>query len=272
MILITGSNGLLGSSLVKLLESNNLNYLAPNKKELDIRNINQVEYYFKNYDIDTCIHLAAYTSVDSAEDHRFEAYEINVRGTINVVERCQKYNTYLIFLSTDYVFDGSVLDEYETFSIRRPINYYGITKKLAEDHIMSNIKNYAIVRTSWLFDLNGSRFINAVLDSELLEKPLSIVDDEYGSPTFTMDLSQSILVMTLKKATGVFHIVSEGFISRYEFAKEIIELSQKRIVINKSNTTIYNSKAKRPLKPKLKRSEEFNYLMPLYSDRLRLLF
>lgn len=251
MILVTGSSGLLGESLIELLLFRKLAFINPTHQELDITDKNKIKYYFENNDIDLVIHLAAFTDVDAAEINKTEAYKINFIGTSNITKFCKKHKSELIFISTDFVFDGNKALPYKIDSIRNPVNYYGITKKLAEDIVIDSLIKFYIIRTSWLFNNEGNKFINSIINKAINAETIEVVIDQYGSPTYTEHLANCILKLYVDKQYGVHHIVNKGFLSRYEFSKNIVEaagLKAKIVPISSSDLKI---KTLRPSRPEL---------------------
>ena len=193
--LITGGTGQLGHDIVKeLISRGELNYLAPTTKEMNITNKDEVEKVILGYKPDIIFHCAAYTAVDKAEEDRENCYNVNVNGTKNIVEVAKRINAKVVYISTDYVFDGTKKTEYETEDITNPINYYGYTKLLGEKEVQQ-LNDYLIVRISWVFGENGKNFVKTMLNLAETKTELSIVSDQIGSPTYTKDLSKLLLDM-----------------------------------------------------------------------------
>lgn len=267
--LITGGTGQLGHDIVKeLISRGELNYLAPTTKEMNITNKDEVEKVILGYKPDIIFHCAAYTAVDKAEEDRENCYNVNVNGTKNIVEVAKRINTKVVYISTDYVFDGTKKTEYETEDITNPINYYGYTKLLGEKEVQQ-LNDYLIVRISWVFGENGKNFVKTMLNLAETKTELSIVSDQIGSPTYTKDLSKLLLDMIENNKKGLFFATNEDFCSWYEFAEYIFKINNINIKLNKVLTKDYKTLAKRPLNSKLSKNkldEEGLTRLPSWQD------
>ena len=267
--LITGGTGQLGHDIVKeLISRGELNYLAPTTKEMNITNKDEVEKVILGYKPDIIFHCAAYTAVDKAEEDRENCYNVNVNGTKNIVEVAKRINAKVVYISTDYVFDGTKKTEYETEDITNPINYYGYTKLLGEKEVQQ-LNDYLIVRISWVFGENGKNFVKTMLNLAETKTELSIVSDQIGSPTYTKDLSKLLLDMIENNKKGLFFATNEDFCSWYEFAKYIFKINNINIKLNKVLTKDYKTLAKRPLNSKLSKNkldEEGLTRLPSWQD------
>lgn len=267
--LITGGTGQLGHDIVKeLISRGGLNYLAPTTKEMNITNKDEVEKVILGYKPDIIFHCAAYTAVDKAEEDRENCYNVNVNGTKNIVEVAKRINAKVVYISTDYVFDGTKKTEYETEDITNPINYYGYTKLLGEKEVQQ-LNDYLIVRISWVFGENGKNFVKTMLNLAETKTELSIVSDQIGSPTYTKDLSKLLLDMIENNKKGLFFATNEDFCSWYEFAEYIFKINNINIKLNKVLTKDYKTLAKRPLNSKLSKNkldEEGLTRLPSWQD------
>lgn len=267
--LITGGTGQLGHDIVKeLISRGELNYLAPTTKEMNITNKDEVEKVILGYKPDIIFHCAAYTAVDKAEEDRENCYNVNVNGTKNIVEVAKRINAKVVYISTDYVFDGTKKTEYETEDITNPINYYGYTKLLGEKEVQQ-LNDYLIVRISWVFGKNGKNFVKTMLNLAETKTELSIVSDQIGSPTYTKDLSKLLLDMIENNKKGLFFATNEDFCSWYEFAEYIFKINNINIKLNKVLTKDYKTLAKRPLNSKLSKNkldEEGLTRLPSWQD------
>lgn len=267
--LITGGTGQLGHDIVKeLISRGDLNYLAPTTKEMNITNKDEVEKVILGYKPDIIFHCAAYTAVDKAEEDRENCYNVNVNGTKNIVEVAKRINAKVVYISTDYVFDGTKKTEYETEDITNPINYYGYTKLLGEKEVQQ-LNDYLIVRISWVFGENGKNFVKTMLNLAETKTELSIVSDQIGSPTYTKDLSKLLLDMIENNKKGLFFATNEDFCSWYEFAEYIFKINNINIKLNKVLTKDYKTLAKRPLNSKLSKNkldEEGLTRLPSWQD------
>lgn len=267
--LITGGTGQLGYDIIKeLINRNEKDYLAPSSKKMDITNQKQVEKIILNYKPDIIFHCAAYTAVDKAEEDKENCYNVNVNGTKNIVEVAKRINAKVVYISTDYVFDGTKKTEYETEDITNPINYYGYTKLLGEKEVQQ-LNDYLIVRISWVFGENGKNFVKTMLNLAETKTELSIVSDQIGSPTYTKDLSKLLLDMIKNNKKGLFFATNEDFCSWYEFAEYIFKINNINIKLNKVLTKDYKTLAKRPLNSKLSKNkldEEGLTRLPSWQD------
>lgn len=267
--LITGGTGQLGYDIIKeLINRNEKDYLAPSSKEMDITNQKQVENIILNYKPDIIFHCAAYTAVDKAEEDKENCYNINVNGTKNIVSVAEKINAKVVYISTDYVFDGTKEGIYEIDDKTNPINYYGYTKLMGEE-VVKKLKDYLIVRISWVFGINGKNFIKTMLSLADTKDEISVVSDQIGSPTYTEDLSKLLLDMIKENKQGLYFATNEEYCSWYEFAKYIFEINNKNIKVNKILTKDYKTLANRPLNSMLSKNkldEENLQRLPSWKD------
>lgn len=253
--LITGVNGQLGYDINK--ELNDRGYkdiLAPTRDMLDITDKKMVEKIVLGYKPDIIFHCAAYTAVDKAEDEKEKCYDINVNGTYYLVDVAKKIGAKIIYISTDYVFDGTKDGIYEVDDSACPVNYYGMTKFLGEREILK-YNNSVIVRISWVFGINGKNFIKTMLRLATTNKSINVIDDQVGSPTYTKDLARLLVDMALSDITGIYHATNEGYCSWYEFAKYIFEVSNIDIEVKSIKTTQYKTRAKRPMNSRLSKDK-----------------
>lgn len=267
--LITGGTGQLGHDIVKeLISRGELNYLAPTTKEMNITNKDEVEKVILGYKPDIIFHCAAYTAVDKAEEDRENCYNVNVNGTKNIVSVAEKINAKVVYISTDYVFDGTKEGIYEIDDKTNPINYYGYTKLMGEE-VVTKLKDYLIVRISWVFGINGKNFVKTMLNLADTKDEISVVSDQIGSPTYTKDLSKLLLDMIENNKKGLFFATNEDFCSWYEFAEYIFKINNINIKLNKVLTKDYKTLAKRPLNSKLSKNkldEEGLTRLPSWQD------
>lgn len=270
--LITGSSGQLGYDIInEFKKRNESEYLAPTSSEMDITNKKKVNEVIKEYKPDIVFHCAAYTAVDKAEENKDVCYNVNVNGTKNIVEAAKKYGSKVVYISTDYVFDGTKDDAYLTSDITNPINYYGYTKLCGEQEV-SKLDDYLIVRISWVFGINGNNFIKTMLRLAETKTELSVVSDQVGSPTYTKDLSKLLVDMIKNNKKGIFHITNEGYCTWNEFAKYIFEVTNNNIIVNEILTKNYKTLAIRPLNSKLskdKLDEEKLDRLPTWQDAVK---
>lgn len=220
--MVIGANGMLGSDLVSVLPKENVTALT--KAECDVTNEASVQNAI--HDVDVVINCAAYTAVDNAETNEDLAFAINAIGSENLANACKKIGALLVNISTDYVFDGKAKSPYEVSAETNPNSVYG-RSKLAGEVAISRILpgNHLIVRTAWLYGKNGNHFGKTILNLAKTNENLKVVNDQFGQPTWTMDLSRKILELVEKNSpTGIYHGTSSGEVSWFDFAREIFEL------------------------------------------------
>ncbi len=220
-ILVTGAKGMLGQDLCPILEDDGHEVVETDVDKLDITNAQQVKKVLKDEMPDMVIHCAAYTNVDKAEEDLKTAELINVTGTENIAETCGKLGITLVYISTDYVFDGETVEPYTTEDLPNPINNYGATKYEGEEAVRSLCEKYYVVRTSWLYGHHGKNFVETMI-SLADRNEINVVDDQVGCPTWTVELANGI-VKLFSKPYGTYHVCGSGFTTWYGFAKEIFE-------------------------------------------------
>lgn len=248
---ITGVNGQLGYDVKReLLERGYTDILAPTRVDLDITNEDAVKKMIREYRPSVIFHCAAYTAVDKAEEEQEKCYQVNVLGTKYLTEAAKEMDAKIIYISTDYVFDGTKEGLYQVEDKVNPVNYYGKTKYLGENFV-SKYENHIIVRISWVFGINGKNFIRTMLNLAESHKELNVVCDQIGSPTYTKDLAGLLVNMFLSNVKGLYHVTNEGYCSWYEFAEFIFKESRKKVKVHPILTKDYKTIAKRPLNSKL---------------------
>ena len=225
MILITGSNGQLGTELCHLLDERNISYTATDSAEMDITDKDAVDAVFQAVKPTFVFHCAAYTAVDKAEDEGKELDEkINVSGTKNIAEAAEAAGAVLVYISTDYVFDGTNAGEYPVDAETNPKNEYGRTKLAGEQLVQSICSNYYIIRTSWVFGQYGHNFVYTMRRLAETYPTLTVVSDQVGRPTWTRTLAEFMVhVMETKPENGIYHLSNDNSCSWYEFACEILK-------------------------------------------------
>lgn len=248
---ITGVNGQLGYDVKReLSERGYTDILAPTRVDLDITNEDAVKKMIREYRPSVIFHCAAYTAVDKAEEEQEKCYQVNVLGTKYLTEAAKEVGAKIIYISTDYVFDGTKEGFYQVEDKVNPVNYYGKTKYLGENFIRA-YDNHIIVRISWVFGINGKNFIRTMLNLAESHKELNVVCDQIGSPTYTKDLAGLLVNMFLSNVKGLYHVTNEGYCSWYEFAEFIFKESRKKVKVHPILTKDYKTIAKRPLNSKL---------------------
>ena len=251
MILVTGSSGQLGHDVIKELEKRNIECIGTVRNDFDLTDYEQVEKYIIRMKPECIIHCAAYTAVDKAEDESEICYKVNTLGTENIARVCKKIDAKMIYISTDYVFDGSGIDPHEVDEKANPLSVYGKSKYQGELKVKENLEKYFIVRTSWVFGSSGSNFVKTMLKLGRGRKSIDVVCDQIGSPTYTVDLAKLLCDMAASDKYGVYHGTNEGFCSWAEFAEEIMKIASLDCKINYIQSNQYKAKAIRPLNSRL---------------------
>jgi len=253
--LVTGVNGQLGHDLVLELKKRGYNdILGVDYEDMDITNKSQVESVIKEYMPDVIFHCAAYTAVDKAEEDKDTCFRVNVEGTKNISEVAGEINSKLIYISTDYVFDGTKDGIYETIDTPNPKSIYGLTKYQGELEALKNPKTY-VVRTSWVFGINGKNFVKTMINLSKTKDELNVVSDQIGSPTYTSDLSRLLVDMAETDKYGIYHATNEGYISWYDFAKLIFEVMGITMKVNPVTSEEYITAAVRPKNSRLSKQK-----------------
>lgn len=248
-ILVTGAGGQLGES-IKSISANfpSLNIAFADSNELDVTNSTEVLNYIESNKFNYIINCAAYTAVDKAEDEEQKAYSINAEGVSNIAKVCKQFNMTLIHISTDFVFDGLKEQPYTEVDETNPLNVYGASKFKGEQRIQETLERYFIIRTSWLFSEFGNNFVKTMSKLGQVKEELNIVADQYGSPTYAVDLAYILLKLIEKPSTdyGIYHVSNDGVTTWYNFAAEIFKLQNKDIRLHKTTSKQFASKAIRP--------------------------
>lgn len=272
MILVTGVNGQLGYDVVKELNKRNIECLGIDKDELDITDSKAVNKYIIKLRPECVVHCAAYTAVDRAEDEEEICRKVNVDGTENIAKACKEINSKMIYISTDYVFDGKGDEPFEVDGHIEPHSVYGKTKYEGELKVQEILEKYFIVRISWVFGVNGNNFIKTMLRLGKEKESINVVCDQIGSPTYTADLAPLLCDMAVSEKYGVYHATNEGFCSWAEFAQEIMDLAGLKTKINPIPTSEYPAKAVRPFNSRMSKKSLLDNgfkLLPEWQDALR---
>ncbi|MEG6512191.1 dTDP-4-dehydrorhamnose reductase [Desulforamulus ruminis] len=244
-ILITGARGMLGQDLVKMLKDKN-ELILTGRDNLEITNYHQCNDVISYQKPDLVINAAAYTLVDKCEEDIGLAYKVNAFGPRNLAIVCNEHNISLLHISTDYVFDGKKDTSYLEDDIKSPLGVYGKSKSLAEEYITTLTNKYYIVRTSWLFGEHGNNFIKTMLQLGKNKASINIVNDQFGSPTYTRDLAQSIATLIQEPRYGIYHITNSDYTNWYEYAKYIFKLANYKVNVQPISTEEFNRPAPRP--------------------------
>lgn len=271
MILLTGGNGQLGTELRHLLDEQGLEYISTDAGEMDITNASETLAFIKELAPTIIYHCAAYTAVDKAEDEGKELDEkINVEGTRNVAEAAKAVGATLIYISTDYVFDGTKKNGlYKTDDQTNPLNEYGRTKLLGEQIVQEIMENYYIIRTSWVFGQYGHNFVFTMQKLAENRNELTVVNDQFGRPTWTRTLAEFMTFVIKENADyGVYHLSNENSCSWYEFAKEILKNTEVNVLPVDSSQ--FPQKAQRPQYSvmDLSKAEALGFEIPTWQEAL----
>lgn len=282
MIWLIGNKGMLGQDVEKLLKRKRLSYLASDK-EVDITNYTILQEFTKNIELSWIINCSGYTDVDKAEEEKEKVFLINRDGVRNISKIALKKQAKLVHISTDYIFNGEKdthLSYTEDDKIG-PINQYGESKLAGEREIKRTLKKYFIIRTAWLYGIGGKNFVSTMLKLFKEKEEIKVVSDQWGSPTYTVDLAVVILKMINNNSDkfGIYHFTNEGVTNWYEFAREIYRKSKKLGIIDSNKeveirgieTKEYPTPAQRPkcsLLSKEKIKKELNLDIRNWEDAL----
>ncbi len=281
-ILITGSAGMFGNALYdKLAEDHEVVGIDINQKadflKVDLSNADLTIQKIKEISPELIIHCAAYTDVDGCEKDKDRAYKLNVEVTETVALAAKKSKSFLIYISTDFVFDGTKKVAYVEENVTNVINVYGETKLEGEKAIKEILDKYLIVRTGWLFGLDGKNFVDTIIKKAKVEKELKVVNDQFGSPTYTVDLAEAISLVISNQLpvanSHILNITNSGSCSWFEFAEEIIDsIGTKDVNIFPISSEELNRPAKRP-KMSILDNSKFNQIygktLPNWKDALK---
>ena len=271
MILVTGVGGQLGYDVIKVLNDRNISCVGIDKHELDITDNEVVRNYILELKPKCIIHCAAYTAVDKAEDDIETCTKVNVIGTENIAKVCREIDSKMIYISTDYVFDGLGVEPFEVDGHIKPLSVYGKTKYEGEIKVKKYLDKYFIVRISWVFGVNGNNFVKTMIRLGKENKSINVVCDQIGSPTYTADLAPVLCDMAMSEKYGIYHATNEGYCSWAEFAQEIMKIKGLQCKVNFIPTNEYPTRARRPLNSRMSNkslNEQDFKLLPSWQDAL----
>ncbi len=269
-LLVTGAQGMLGVDLIEQL-SDRYDVVGIDIDKVDIRE-QMVTGFIVREKPAFVFHLAAYTQVDRAEEEREVAQRVNVDGTQNVIKACKIMDIPLLFISTDYVFDGSKEHPYKEIDVPHPINVYGTTKYEAEKLIVNQLARWFIVRTSWLFGVHGKNFVDTIHRLAFAQEHIRVVNDQRGNPTYTGDLARALEYFIGDSSYGIYHVTNGGSCTWFDFAKEIVSLTEAPAQVHPVSSQERKKTARRPAFSVLDTGlfeEHFGYRMPTWQDGLR---
>ena len=278
-VLITGSNGQLGSEIKELaFEYENLECIFKDLPELDICDTDALNTFIIDQHINAVINCAGYTAVDKAEENPEIAEQVNAEGVLNLVNALEKVDGKLIHISTDYVFDGNHSQPYNESDSVSPIGVYGETKRAGELAVLNSSIDALVIRTSWLYSAYGNNFVKTMLRIGNEKKSIQVVSDQKGTPTYAKDLAKTCLDIlsdasstNLSKKGSLYHYSNEGVTSWYDFATAIMEISNIDCQLISIETKDYLTQARRPMYSVLDKSKiksDFKLTIPHWRDSL----
>lgn len=254
MILVTGITGQLGYDVTRELERRGIEFVGTTRNEINLMTEDGTKQFILDKKPDAVIHCAAYTAVDKAESEAEVALTVNGLGARRIAEACREIGAKLLYISTDYVFGGDGNRPYEVTDEKAPVNVYGRSKLLGEDAVIAIVRNHFVVRTSWVFGVNGKNFVKTMLNLGKKNAKLRVVNDQVGSPTYTADIAPLLVDMIQTDKYGVYHATNEGYCSWAEFAEEIFRQAKLNVEVEKIPTIEYPTPAKRPFNSRLAKS------------------
>jgi len=270
-VLVTGVKGQLGYDVVKELESRGHEAVGVDIQEMDITDAESVDKVISAAAPDAVIHCAAYTAVDAAEDNVELCRKVNADGPQNIANVCKKLDIKMIYISTDYVFGGQGEKPWEPDEERDPQSVYGLTKYEGELAVQNTLEKYFIVRIAWVFGINGKNFVKTMINLGKTRDKLTVVCDQFGSPTYTYDLAKLLVDMVQTDKYGVYHATNEGFCNWYEFACEIFKQAGIEVEVAPVTSDQYPTKATRPFNSRMskdKLTENGFDRLPAWQDAL----
>lgn len=253
-VLVTGVKGQLGFDVCKELDKRNIENKGIDRDDCDITDEQAVLNYIKNYAPDVVVHCAAYTAVDRAEDEKEICYNVNVKGTEYIARACKEIDAKMVYISTDYVFEGTGDKAYEVQDNTAPDNTYGLTKYQGEEAVRKILSKYFIIRISWVFGINGNNFINTMMKLGESRSELNVVADQIGSPTYTYDTAPLICDMIATEKYGTYHATNEGYCSWADLAEYIFSVTGQKVLVHHIKSEEYPTKASRPKNSRLSKA------------------
>ena len=250
-VLVTGVTGQLGYDVARELEKRHIEYKGTGSREMDISDAEAVKRVITEYHPDAIIHCAAYTAVDKAEDDYGRAMDVNAKGTLAIAKAAKEIDAKMLYISTDYVFNGQGTEPFTVDAATAPLNVYGLTKLFGEQAVQMEMIKYFIVRISWVFGKNGNNFIKTMLRLGQTHEELTVVSDQWGSPTYTADLAPLLCDMISMDAYGIYHATNEGITNWAEFAAYIMEQAHLSCKVRPIPSSDYPTRAVRPLNSRL---------------------
>jgi len=245
-VVVTGAVGQLGQDVVLELARKNHEAFGTDREKLDITNEADVFAFISEVKPDAILHCAAYTNVDAAEENEELAYQINAAGTEYLAKVAQQIGAKMIYVSTDYVFDGTSAEPYEVDQQTKPLGAYGRTKLAGEELLQKNLKEFFIIRTAWVFGIHGHNFVKTMIRLGEERGEVGVVHDQVGSPTYTVDLGRFMVELMETDKYGIYHATNSGVCSWYEFAVEIYKQAGMNVTVNPLTSDQFPRPAARP--------------------------
>lgn len=271
-VLVTGVKGQLGFDVVNELERRGIEAVGVDIQEMDITDRTSVEQVIRQETPDAVIHCAAYTAVDAAEENEALCRRVNADGTRNIAEVCKALDSKMIYISTDYVFSGEGERPWEPEDERAPKSVYGQTKYEGELAVQELLEKYFIVRIAWVFGVNGRNFVKTMLKLSESHDTITVVNDQFGSPTYTYDLARLLVDMVQTDKYGIYHATNEGICSWYDFACAIFKEAGISMNVKPVTSEEYGAKASRPANSRMskeKLTQQGFERLPAWQDALK---
>lgn len=271
-VLVTGVKGQLGFDVVNELEKRGIEAVGVDIQEMDITDRTSVEQVIRQEAPDAVIHCAAYTAVDAAEENEALCRRVNADGTRNIAEVCKALDSKMIYISTDYVFSGEGERPWEPEDERAPKSVYGQTKYEGELAVQELLEKYFIVRIAWVFGVNGRNFVKTMLKLAENHDTITVVNDQFGSPTYTYDLARLLVDMVQTDKYGIYHATNEGICSWYDFACAIFKEAGISMNVKPVTSEEYGAKASRPANSRMskeKLTQQGFERLPAWQDALK---
>ncbi len=271
-VFVTGVKGQLGYDVVRELEKRGMEAVGVDIEEMDITDAASVEQVIKAAAPDAVIHCAAYTAVDAAEENETVCRMVNADGPRNIARVCRELDIRMLCVSTDYVFDGQGEHIWEPEDVCAPKSVYGQTKYEGELAVQEILEKYFIVRIAWVFGRNGKNFVKTMLKLAETHDTITVVNDQFGSPTYTFDLARLLVDMIQTDKYGVYHATNEGFCSWYDFACAIFREAGVNVKVVPVTSAEYGAKANRPMNSRMSKerlTENGFERLPSWEDALK---
>lgn len=250
-VLVTGYNGQLGWDVIRLLEQRGVPCRGVDVQDFDLTDGPAVKAYVRDYAPDVIVHCAAYTAVDKAESEPEKCCQVNGDGTMNMVRAALSVGAKLVYISTDYVFSGQGEEPWREDAAYQPLNVYGLSKMQGEMAVRGLMTRYFVLRSSWVFGVHGKNFVRTMLRLGAERPEVRVVDDQIGSPTYTVDLARVICDLIRTERYGIYHVRNEGYLSWADFTRMIFALKEMKCRVVPVSSAEYPTPARRPLNSRL---------------------